>query len=195
MGIASLTIAQPSLDEAQLAQALKDNHEALFNDPSSPRLGAKDARVVLVSFIDYNCSVCKKFDPQLEKLIADNPEVAVILKPLAFRHESSRHAAKVALTAWKLHPGAFALLHQRLMAKNSAHDLNSIDAIQQYSGIAPPLTPLQETEDTLEKNEQLAQRLGVWGTPATLFGETMLVGTAPQAALEAAVKTLLKSAP
>lgn len=72
--------------------------EALFNDPASPRFGAKQAKLTLVNFTDYNCPYCKQLDPLLEKLVAKYPDVAVIIKPLPFKGESSVLSARTALT-------------------------------------------------------------------------------------------------
>ena len=41
--------------------------QLLFNDPNSPRTGAKEPTLTIVSFTDYNCPYCKQFDPMLEK--------------------------------------------------------------------------------------------------------------------------------
>lgn len=41
--------------------------QLLFNDPNSPRTGAKEPKLTIVSFTDYNCPYCKQFDPLLEK--------------------------------------------------------------------------------------------------------------------------------
>lgn len=42
--------------------------EALFNDPNSPRLGAKQAKLTLINFTDYNCPYCKQLDQCWKKL-------------------------------------------------------------------------------------------------------------------------------
>ncbi|STT06346.1 secreted protein, suppressor for copper-sensitivity ScsC [Klebsiella pneumoniae] len=47
--------------------------QLLFNDPNSPRTGAKEPKLTIVSFTDYNCPYCKQFDPLLEKIVHDNP--------------------------------------------------------------------------------------------------------------------------
>ncbi len=73
-------------------------HAALFNDPASPRIGAKHPKLTLVNFTDYNCPYCKQLDPMLEKIVQKYPDVAVIIKPLPFKGESSVLAARIALT-------------------------------------------------------------------------------------------------
>lgn len=42
--------------QQQLEKIVKQNQNRLFNDPNSPRLGAADAKLVMVYFTDYNCS-------------------------------------------------------------------------------------------------------------------------------------------
>ncbi|RAN79786.1 disulfide bond formation protein DsbA, partial [Bacillus sp. SRB_28] len=71
-----------SSSDAQLANLL-------FNDPNSPRIGAKAPRLTIVSFTDYNCPYCKQFDPLLEKIVHDNPDVLLIVKLLPFKGQSS----------------------------------------------------------------------------------------------------------
>lgn len=89
--------AQPlTPDQEQRAQ--KTIADFLFNDPNSPRIGAKNPKLTLVVFTDYNCPYCKKFDPYLEKIVEKHPDVAVVFKFLPFRSESSLTAARDALT-------------------------------------------------------------------------------------------------
>lgn len=87
-------------------------HAALFNDPASPRIGAKHPKLTLVNFTDYNCPYCKQLDPMLEKIVQKYPDVAVIIKPLPFKGESSILAARIALTTWREHPQQFLALHE-----------------------------------------------------------------------------------
>ncbi|MDN5971001.1 MAG: thioredoxin domain-containing protein, partial [Enterobacterales bacterium] len=75
---------------AQLSKVIEQNHDALFNDAASPRIGAKNAKLTLVSFTDYNCPYCKQFDPQLEKIVKKYPDVAVVIKLLPFKGETSQ---------------------------------------------------------------------------------------------------------
>lgn len=63
--IMALQTKKADEQQAQFRQALASEHDALYNDAASPRIGAKDAKLVLVSFTDYNCPYCKRFDPLL----------------------------------------------------------------------------------------------------------------------------------
>lgn len=171
-------------------QVLKQQEKNLFNDPASPRLGAKNAKLTLVVFTDYNCPYCKQFDPLLEKIVKQYPEVALVMKLVPFKGESSISSARVALTTWQQHPEQFWPLHERLMAKKGFHDNASIAAAQQKTGVTP-VAPSEQSMVTLRTNMQLAEQLGVQGTPATVIGDQILPGAVSYEDLEAIVKQQL----
>jgi protein-disulfide isomerase len=70
---------------------------------SSPVLGAKDGKIELMIFSDYQCPFCSRVDPMLHE-VAKDPELASKVKivfkqfPLGF-HKDARPAAKAALAA------------------------------------------------------------------------------------------------
>lgn len=181
---------QQQTNDQQIGQAIEKNSEILFDDPASPRLGAKNAKLTLVAFTDYNCPYCKQFDPMLEKIVNKYPDVALVVKLLPFKGESSIASSRVALTAWEQHPEQFWPLHQRLMAKKGFHDNASIAAAQDKAGVKQ-VAPTEQSMTTLRTNMQLAEQFGVQGTPATLIGDQMLPGAVSYEDLEALVKQQL----
>ncbi|ERK15375.1 Secreted protein, suppressor for copper-sensitivity ScsC [Serratia fonticola AU-P3(3)] len=181
---------QQQTNGQQLGQAIEQNSKILFDDPASPRLGAKNAKLTLVAFTDYNCPYCKQFDPMLEKIVNNYPDVALVVKLLPFKGESSIASSRVALTAWEQHPEQFWPLHQRLMAKKGFHDNASIATAQEKTGVKP-VAPSEQSMTTLRTNMQLAEQFGVQGTPATLIGDQMLPGAVSYEDLEALVKQQL----
>ncbi|MFS9380576.1 DsbA family protein [Citrobacter sp. ANG330] len=165
-------------------------HEALFNDPASPRIGAKQAKLTLVNFTDYNCPYCKQLDPLLEKIVMKYPDVVVIVKPLPFKGESSVLSARTALTTWREHPQQFLALHEKLMQKKGYHTDVSIKQAQEKAG-ASPVTLDEKSNETLSTNLQLARLVGVQGTPATIVGDELLPGAVSWEVLEEVVKEKL----
>lgn len=181
---------QQQTNDQQIGQAIEKNSKILLDDPASPRLGAKNAKLTLVAFTDYNCPYCKQFDPMLEKIVNKYPDVALVVKLLPFKGESSIASSRVALTAWEQHPEQFWPLHQRLMAKKGFHDNASIAAAQDKTGVKQ-VAPTEQSMTTLRTNMQLAEQFGVQGTPATLIGDQMLPGAVSYEDLEAFVKQQL----
>ena len=165
----------------------------LFNDPASPRTGATSPKLTIVSFTDYNCPYCKQFDPMLEKIVQENPDVQLIVKLLPFKGQSSVNTAKVALSTWQQAPDKFWALHQRLMMKKGYHDDSSIAAAQVKTGTDDIKTD-DKTMDSLKMNLILAQVLNIQGTPATIIGDQMVAGAIPYDDLEGLVKEQLANA-
>ena len=165
----------------------------LFNDPNSPRTGATSPKLTIVSFTDYNCPYCKQFDPMLEKIVQENPDVQLIIKLLPFKGQSSVNAAKAALSTWQQAPDQFWALHQRLMMKKGYHDDASIAAAQVKTGTDSIKTD-DKTMDSVKMNLILAQVLNIQGTPATIIGDQMVAGAIPYDDLEGLVKEQLANA-
>ena len=177
-------------DQEQRAQKLV--YDFLFNDPDSPRIGAKNPTLTLVVFTDYNCPYCKKFDPYLEKIVEKHPEVAVVFKFLPFRSESSLTAARDALTVWRSHPEQFMKFNETLMAKKGYHDDASIQEAQKRAGVNVA-TPDDTSLVTVKRSLIIAEKLGIQGTPATLIGEGLLPGWVPFEQFDEMVTDALKN--
>src|SRR5471032_2987793 len=164
--------------------------ETLFNNPATPHFGAKNPRLTIVSFTDYNCPYCKQFDPMLERLVKENPDVAVVIKLLPFRGASSISAGRAALTVWEQQPDKFMALHQRMMAKKGPQDEGSIDAAIAKVGLEPvKVTP--ESYLQLKTNVEIAEVLGIQGTPATIIGDQLVAGAISWDDLNTLVKAQL----
>lgn len=188
--ILALQAKKTQAQQTQFRDALASEHNALYNDAASPRIGAKDAKLVLVSFTDYNCPYCKRFDPLLEKITEQYPDVAVIIKPLPFKGESSAKASQAVLSVWKEDPKAFQALHQRLMQKKTMLDNASIeDAMKSTNTSKIKLT--EESLKVLQNNLELSRKLGIQGTPATIVGDTIIPGAVDYPQLEEIIKDQL----
>ena len=188
LSLSTFGFAAPS-DDASSDQLAK----LLFNDPNSPRTGATSPKLTIVSFTDYNCPYCKQFDPMLEKIVQENPDVQLIVKLLPFKGQSSVNAAKAALSTWRQQPDKFWPLHQRLMMKKGYHDDASIEAAQAKTA-TDSISTDEKTMDSLKMNLLLSQVLNIQGTPATIIGDQMVAGAIPYDDLEGLVKEQLANA-
>ncbi|MBF7978804.1 MULTISPECIES: DsbA family protein [Rahnella] len=167
--------------------------DTLFNNPASPWFGAKNPRLTIVSFTDYNCPYCKQFDPMLEKVAKENPDIKVVIKLLPFRGASSIIAGRAAMTVWEQHPEKFLVVHQRLMSKKGQHDEASALEALKYAGLEPiRVTPASYLE--LKTNVEIAEVLGIQGTPATIIGDQLIAGAISWEDLQKVVKEQLAKA-
>ncbi len=176
--------------EEQFRDAVQQNKDFLFNDPNSPRIGAKNPALTLVVFTDYNCPYCKKFDPYLEQIVKQHPDVAVVLKFLPYRSESSLSSARDALTLWHRHPQQFLRFNDVLMSKVGYHDDASIAAAKKKAGVTVD-TPDDQSLETIKRSLAVAEKLGIQGTPATIIGDEMLSGWVPYARFDEMVTAAL----
>ncbi len=177
--------------EAQLGNFIKGNKDVLFNSATSPRLGAKNPKLTLVLFTDYNCPYCKQFNPQLTKLLKAYPDnLGLVIKLLPFKGQTSAKAAQYSLTLWQQDPARFLTLHDKLMSKQgmlTEADINKALAATGNTTLKPAAKATEELRNSL----RIGTILGVQGTPATLIGNQLVPGAIPYEELEQLVKAEL----
>ncbi|MBQ9270716.1 MAG: DsbA family protein [Alphaproteobacteria bacterium] len=117
------------------AQAALQAHATELNSTDGlPFVGPKDAKVTVVEFFDFSCGYCKRLAPSMEKIIADNPDVKVIFKPVSFVSKVSGYQAKAGLAADK--QGKFLAYYTKVMNyKSGPMTEETIDSIAQEIGL------------------------------------------------------------
>lgn len=71
----------------------------LLRDPAAPFIGAENADVTIIGFVDYNCPYCKKMQPEIDGLLKADPKVRVLYKDWPIFGDVSETAARTALAA------------------------------------------------------------------------------------------------
>lgn len=157
--------AERILNEKMAALAPKINDEA-----GLPFVGPKDAKVTVVEFFDFTCGYCKRLSSAMEKIVADNPDVKVVFKPLSFVAQVSSYQAKAGIAAHK--QGKFMEFYKEVMdfkARMTEADVDDIAAkiglnIDQYKADMNSA----ETASVLSGVASLAQDIEVSGVPTVL---------------------------
>jgi len=137
----------------------------------SPIIGAKDAKVHIVAFLDFQCPYCGQIYPTLQQLIAKYPkDVNLVIKhyPLTQMHKSAKNAAIASLAAVKQNKYKEFC---DILFKNY-RNIND-DTIQTYAKEAGlDLTALNnemkdpELEKIITADMAQGQKLGVRGVPS-----------------------------
>jgi protein-disulfide isomerase len=167
---------------AQARAAVAAHRQALEHDARDGVVGNPNGKITLVEFFDYRCPYCKGAEPDLQKLLAANPDVRLVLKEFPIldaedQSHISEDAARGALAA--IPQNRYAQVHEALLAEHHLDEAairdvlsrNGVDlAKDQALAGAKPIT------DQLTENHALARDLGVDGTPAFVIGDTVISG-------------------
>jgi len=163
-----------SLDE----KYLNENFLKLANDPSIPYMGSDKPKVIIIEFFDYNCGYCKKSMDAVTELLRTEYDLKISFRDYPILSPSSRVAAKAALAAKE--QGKYFIFHSALM--NMQGNLNNENIYSLARNLDIDVKKLkidmQKTsiEQIIEKNEILAKKLNIRGTPTFIINGKLYAG-------------------
>lgn len=178
------------------ALAQRDNpmpeelRRALERDPNAPVLGNPQGDVTLTEFFDYNCPFCRKMVPTMQRLIASDPGLRVVFREWPVFGEGSEFAARAALASlgqgkyWQVHAGLMAM-KDRAAEASVMRVLGTLDL---------DLDRLRADMDAprvtghIARSHELADHMGLVGTPTLIAGDEAVFGENTLADLQALVK-------
>jgi len=163
---------------SQQAKVISDNADAIFRSPLSHVAGNPNGDVSVVEFFDYNCPYCRHALHDVVKLIGDDGKVRLVLKELPILSDESVAAAKLALASNK--QSKYFDMHQKLLSEPGKAD--KAKALHIAKDLGLDVDQLQkDAEDpdikkALDEAKDLAQKLGLEGTPLFLIGDRTIPG-------------------
>ena len=166
-------------ERSQATSAIASMREAIFNDPDQVVLGNPEGDVTLVEFFDYNCGYCRAALPDMATLLAEDPNLRVVLKEFPILSNESIDAARVAVLVgdsdvdyWTFHEALFTSRSQvdKQVALAAAADL----------GLSPVSLELDMGTDavsqTIQTSYEIARALNITGTPTYIIGNEIIPG-------------------
>ena len=194
----ALQAKQIQQQQNKAMSAISANRKALFNDPNTPTAGNPNGNVYVVEFFDYQCGHCKSVFHVVKDLMAKDKNVKFIFKELPIFGGASKFAAKAALAANQ--EGKYLALHNKLFQNK---DMLTQAKIRTYiTSINLDVDQLTRQmqdpkyEAMIRANFDLAQKLGIMGTPAFVISnkaETkfqFIPGAASEQTLQAAIQAV-----
>lgn len=182
--------------QAQQAQAdvtlVTDNRDALFNDGFSFVDGNPDGDITMVEFMDYRCGFCKRAAPEVDKLLATDGNIRLIVKEFPILGEQSLLASRFAIATKQLAGGAaYKAVHDALTTYNGDITLPALTRIANGLELdADAITGAMNSPDVTAEivaTRELAQRLAITGTPTFVMQDELLRGYLPYDQMRAIV--------
>jgi protein-disulfide isomerase len=171
----------PAISLAQSIQRITSAGQAqMLANPGTDVVGATDADVTIIEFLDYNCPYCKRFAPTVQGLLAEDHKIAVVYKDWPILGEVSVYAARSALAArWQ---GKYLAAHDALLNGPRMTQNTEVDLALKHAGIDLGKLKLDQKNHAadidalLARNDEEAHALHLRGTPGIVIGRELLPG-------------------
>ncbi len=176
--------ALDKLQDKQNAARVAQSRPAIETAFAGATAGNPKGDVTLVEYFDYACGFCRASVADVDKLVANDPQVRVVFKELPILSTESARAAQLSLAAARA--GKFAAYHHALYGEGALDDAK-IDKAAREAGLDPTAEAGADVEREIETNIATARTLRLSGTPTFVVGDTVLNGAVGYDALKEAV--------
>jgi protein-disulfide isomerase len=160
---------------------IEDRNGPLFSTKGAAVYGNATGDVTLIEFFDYNCGFCKRSHADVQKLLGEDKSLRIISRDFPVLGPGSVEAATVAVALmeqfksdrmWQFHSRLLSARGQanQKMALDAARELGA-DMAKLQRDMAKP-----EVRQAIEENVQVADALGLTGTPSYVIGDDVVVG-------------------
>ncbi|MGL4239899.1 MAG: DsbA family protein [Beijerinckiaceae bacterium] len=175
----------------------QDKSGPLFSSKHSSVFGNPNGDVTIVEFFDYNCGFCKRALGDLQRMVNEDKNVKVVVKDFPVLGQGSVEAATVALAAkQQLSPDKIWAFHQRLLSVRG--QVGRQQALDTAKEVGADMARLQKDMESpavraaIEENVQIADSLGLTGTPSYVVGDEIVVGAVGFAELKGRIDNVRK---
>ena len=164
----------------------------LERDPASPVSGNPKGDVTLVEFFDYRCGYCKRVHETVQTVVKNDGNIRLVYKEFPVLGPESVMAARVALAAFKIAPGKYPALHEKIMALPS-RSIDEENVMAQVGAAGIDLKAVRQRmqdpaiQKEIERIQELAEALRIRGTPSFIVGDILIPGATDEATLKQAV--------
>ena len=186
---------QAAAEAKERAQAVQTNKALIFDSPRGVVVGNRNGDVSVVEFFDYNCGYCKRALDDMMTMMQADPKLKFVLKEFPVLGPGSLDAAKVAIAVRMQDKSGTKYLdfHRRLLGTRGEANRERALAAAKDSGLDMAQIEKdlksEEIDATLLESVQLADALGISGTPSYVIGSEVIVGAVGLTALKEKVNT------
>lgn len=179
---------------SQASEGIAANSKAIFSTPTDITLGNPNGDVTIVEFFDYNCTYCKRALGDMETILSSDKKVRFVLKEFPILGPDSMAAHRVASAFKALAPEKYPEFHKQLLGGGvRATEQSAID-VAKALGVSEAAIRKSMKENPNDKQVQatyeLANNLGVTGTPFYVVGNEAVFGAVGHEELSAKISNL-----
>ena len=183
-------------DQQQRVQieTIRAASDDIFNSAHDGVYGNPDGKYTLVEFFDYNCGYCKRAMGDMLEMTKANPDVRFVLKEFPILGPDSQRAHVVGQAFQHLMPEQYGEFHVRLMG--AAGRATEESAIKVALSLGADEAKLRQEmkdpkiADVFNRTYEIANKLGITGTPSYVVGEEVVFGALGRDVLEQKVANL-----
>lgn len=159
--------------------AISELASIIYEDPDNIVLGNPDGDVTIVELFDYNCGYCRQALPDLATLLAEDPNLKVVLKEFPILSQESVDAARVAIQVNDADADYWSF-HQALFTSRGKVTAETALAEAQKLGLNRVTLELgmnsAKVTQAIERSYQIARGLNITGTPSYIIGDEVIPG-------------------
>ncbi len=176
-------------------ELVKAHSNAIFNDGHSWVGGNPEGDITLVEFMDYRCGYCRRAAPDVTDLVEFDGNIRLIIKEFPILGEQSMLSARFAIATQQIAgEDAYKTAHDALIGFNGDVTDMALRRLSDSLGLdTEAIMAHMESPDVnqvIAENHQLAQTLGISGTPSFVMEDRMLRGYLPRANMEELVEEI-----
>ena len=169
-------------EEQEAASRLAQMGGEVFAPFPGVVLGNPQGKTVLVEFTDYNCPYCEASLKDVNRLIAEDPDLKVVIREWPI-FEGSDTASRMALAAGM--QGKYRAFHDAMFQSGDVTAAARAAGLDMDRAARDAASDAVSTE--IARNLELARALGFTGTPAWVAGKRPFGGAVGYEKLKAAL--------
>jgi len=176
----ALQTKQEQAQNAKASVSIGQNRKALVSDPADLVLGNPKGDVTIVEFFDYNCTYCKHALGDMTSLIKADKNVRFVLKEFPILGDDSIAAHKVAMAFRAIAPEKYGQFHLALLGGPAHADKDTALQVAESLGVTKAQIAKEVADkagqQSIKESYELANALGIRGTPAYIIGDELIPG-------------------
>lgn len=191
------TALQKKQEAARLVKAnavISDNKSTIFDAKYDMTIGNPKGDITIVEFFDYNCGYCRHALSDMQTMLKKDKNVRFVLKEFPILGPDSVAAHKVSDAFRKLAPEKYSQFHIALLSSDGRADEASAIEVAKSLGVSEKQIREEmaksASDASVQETYQLAQSLGITGTPSYIIGNELVQGAVGFDDLETKVKNM-----